>query len=323
MAPLIEFYPVTAYLAWPLVWCVGAPAPLTTAGMREIVARGELDSGVTVKVSREGLFQFDFSALDSERALGDLTAANKAEYQAAFAHRVALLNAHIACLHTAHSAIDGRGRQYATLARTDVLHHAVSEAWYSQGITVAGARSAVTNHEQRTAEDLASPGAREREIGSLPALELSFRLLSDLEESAANHIEHAGLLLRSAQSYEEDELGLSLIASWAVTETLVFRMWAAHLRDRGLNAKRRKDLQGRDWTASVVIESPQLANKIGSDLYKNLTAVRRARNAWAHELTPVTHEAGKLALDVAVLMLSRASGTAALGLRARGPSSIP
>ncbi len=75
-----------------------------------------------------------------------------------------------------------------------------------------------------------------------------------------------------------------------------------------INAERREKLtESPDFTASVVSEILSLTDNVPVDLYRDVSTVRRVRNAWMHELQPVTRAEAELA-KVAERMLSFVEG---------------
>src|SRR6185436_11810346 len=97
-----------AYYYWPGLW-VGSRPPgsspfldITTLG--DEVYRTSLPGSIEVKVLREGMFIFDFSGWPPGRSLPEGDIPNDFDAIATvILRRVAILNAHLACLYTAFS----------------------------------------------------------------------------------------------------------------------------------------------------------------------------------------------------------------------------
>lgn len=126
------------------------------------------------------------------------------------------------------------------------------------------------------------------------------------------------LLHISALHYENLEFSSCLLIGWSVVEALQNRLWmqtistvstlkGGHTR---VNAERRKRLNGRDYTASVVSQVLSLMGKIDDSRLGALDAARGARNKFAHELAVVSPEAAAQPLSIAASMIAEEAGCA-------------
>jgi hypothetical protein len=127
------------------------------------------------------------------------------------------------------------------------------------------------------------------------------------------------LLMRAAVLYQDSNFSVCLEMAWTATEHLVDRLWTSFIeanRSREvsgktvpfINADRRTRLEGRDYSASVVIEILSLEDLIPWNLYGDLTRVRIARNKWLHSMQIVDSETASLAMWTAERMLAQVEG---------------
>ena len=106
---------LVAYYHWPTVW-VDSPPPISDreadlGAISQVVYRENLAAGLGVQVLREGMFIFDFSGWPPGKA-PDFSGPDIPEFHALREttwKRVAILNTHLACLHTALRRVQGSG----------------------------------------------------------------------------------------------------------------------------------------------------------------------------------------------------------------------
>jgi hypothetical protein len=101
-------------------------------------------------------------------------------------------------------------------------------------------------------------------------------------------------LLHAADQYRRWQFDQALMLAWAAVEALLAQLWIGHAEAAAqtaghpLSADRRRKLEGREFTSSVISESLALGGIIDQALYNQIARVRAARNRWAHGLDPVT-----------------------------------
>lgn len=100
---------------------------------------------------------------------------------------------------------------------------------------------------------------------------------------------------QSACRATELRFGESIAIGWTACEQLVSMEWkrllqednASRSEELKMSRERRKKLEGRDYTASVMVEVLELNGRLSGPLYRHLEIARKARNNWAHDmLTP-------------------------------------
>lgn len=102
--------------------------------------------------------------------------------------------------------------------------------------------------------------------------------------------------------------GEALVLAWSVCEQLLSVIWESTIEEvqssaaSRMNKIRRKKLDGRDYTASVVIEMLELQGKLDQALYSHLESARQARNRWAHKfVTPTIGEISSCMLSAEIM----------------------
>jgi hypothetical protein len=102
-------------------------------------------------------------------------------------------------------------------------------------------------------------------------------------------------------------------------EACLDQMWERYLDERAtqeidgvqekvINSKRRQNLTGRDYSASVISEILSLGGKLSFGNYTELGIVRSARNNWIHKLNDVDRVIANKALLLAQRMLDQVEG---------------
>lgn len=110
----------------------------------------------------------------------------------------------------------------------------------------------------------------------------------------------------------EKRFGESVVIGWTVCEQLISITWKELIAGVGSRAGgpdrmprvRREKLNGRDYTASVMVELLELSGKIDHELYRMLEVARKARNAWAHDMK-VPHQSAVVYCQRAVERMLR------------------
>lgn len=319
-----------AYFHWPLIW-VGAP-PAGWPGLDidaktfgDTMYQTTLKAGINVKACRDGMFAFDFSEWapgaappeeDGRPIDFDLAAS-------VVLRRTAVLNTHLACLYTAVARRQNFALPKMVVSPSDLLHSA-SLDWDKPGGGIGGGGDprGMALLMARLPATYAAPPIADWRVGhraitvEASTVEESFQRLDELLAHPAPHALLAvELSLRSCKAYEDHNYSLAMVTAWVVVEKLLYVHWERYIdqnrrRNIGdvqapfINAERKEKLtESSEFTASVVSEILSLVDNIPLDLYRDISAVRRVRNGWMHELRPVTRLEGELALRVAERML--------------------
>jgi len=317
------------YYLWPPVW-VGsrAPTPIThetVTLLGEEVFRTTLTAGISVKVLRGGMFLFDFTVWPQGKALPEGTESNFDESAKVVLHRVAVLNAHLACLYTALGHLQGFCHDKMALSPGDLI---ASKSLDEKGIGFGDARTvwmALAKYPGTYAAGLPIEFDLRMSFRTLvidiPTVKGSFELLDSILRHHAPHaLLIADLHTRSCKAYEDHNYALCLITAWAIIERLLQTLWRRYLDERReeqiggttvtfINANRKSRLtESRDFTASVISEILSLTERLPFSLYGDLLKIRKVRNDWIHDLEPVSRETAALAIQTSEEMLSLVEG---------------
>lgn len=302
---------VESYFRMPAIWVESSPEmrpdyivpKLHHATMFE----RSLDCGIRVRVQRDGLFMFDFSASkiaapvhlpgfvrpsdDPVRVPPERAAA---EYEAEINSvlRTQILNVHQACLITAEAerglTIDfGRMLDYrSTYKGVDLKETPAYEESSKMPLKIS--RNVLNGYYGDWRLD------NNRPIIPAQVVERSFALLDECLKSApTRNIAIIEAIYGGSVRAGEKRFGESVILTWAACEQMISILWSEMLesetRSSGessrLTAERMKKLtSGRDYSASVRIEFLELKDKLKLELYQRLDTARKARNDWIHSL---------------------------------------
>lgn len=313
---------INGYYRIPAIWVGSRPKPplvryLNPEIHHETVLRKQLQCGISVRVQRDGLFLFNFSNWErapvvripgyevprENNSVGHK--APKKHYEAeklasAFAvFRAKIMNAHQACFTTVEMLIYKRGASMGLPVHSQEMH---SEMDIEAPLPYAwewDIPRALSQNVLNNSFNINWQKAPDRRVVETDLVEKSFDLLDNIllkdDDRLIDLFE--GLYIASVRGHET-RLGEALTLAWAVCEQILYLAWGQLIKEvqdsetaGRMNRERRKKLDGRDYTASVVIELLELNGKISTDLYKKLEIARKARNAWAHRLETPTRQA--------------------------------
>ena len=102
----------------------------------------------------------------------------------------------------------------------------------------------------------------------------------------------------------------ALLNGWIMIEEHFLKKWRSFLKEISetnpgkMPRKRRETLCGLNWTASIVIESLELLGLLTSEMYSDITQVRKARNDCMHKGANPTIDDAKKCLDLIKVLSS-------------------
>lgn len=298
---------------WPPLWIGTLPveqgADLTPAVMNAEVFSGNFACGVRLKVSKQGLFVFDFASwAPGSAALAQSPLDN---WEARVSARMRFMNLFLACFYTAIHRM-----QQTTSPKLFIDH-----------MTYVAARSFALNpwHVQcdsrqwsviRNAEEwhlkwkpfcmtVSKNVLRAAVDMSDTAIAQDFRDVATLAE----------LLLHAFYLHESGKYEASHITAWTIAERCLHELWKTYLHERDaqhttpgsdekfINSERKQKLTGRDFTASIISEFLSLSGILPFDKYKLASRVRQTRNDWLHKLHTIEREDAAEAIVLAQFML--------------------
>jgi uncharacterized protein YutE (UPF0331/DUF86 family) len=302
---------VSGYFRIPAIWIGEKPADdealhFNPAVHHATACRSNLRCGIKVRAQRNGFFAFDFEkcelappvVIPGYIALNDVSViAPKAHYEAAnraaeySVLRSQIMNVHQACLMTA-GALDG----YVPSMMGHPLH---SREMFAGMDVDQPQHYAVTPEQARTLAEAVLDNAfsidferpYRRQTIKISVIERSFEQQDEILCKSDPHrlIELINAFYVAATRGRDTYRGEALVLAWSVCEQLLSVIWESLIEevqsgsDSRMNKARRKKLDGRDYTASVVIEMLELQGKLDQELYSHLEKARQARNRWAHK----------------------------------------
>ena len=308
--PDLDTPAVEGYFRVPAIWVGKKPDSLTVKKFdpqihHEVVLETTLNSGITVRVQRDGTFLFDFSTWDPAPQIvipgyrhpgpgipHRLAIETERAVQAAEEHsliRAKVMNVQQACLTTSVQLLGQRPAQmgFPIDAQASLKGMAFEDAAsYSENAADVHslARNAANNKYTASPERLLS-----RPVIELEVVNHSLALLDHiLLENDPDLLQMIDSLYAAARSYTERRSGKAVVVAWAVCEQLVSTAWDSLLIDLKRSARmpgtRRRKLVGIDYTASIKIEMLEMMGRIDYDSYLLLSHARKSRNDWAHRL---------------------------------------
>jgi hypothetical protein len=293
-------------------------APDFKAFRDEAVRRNVTDE-LVLRVTREGLFAFDFAKWPPGAAPAETSLDQRAQTTL---NRSLVMNAFLSFLYTYVRRVQKRECERMVVTPELMISMTALDSW-SMGFG-----------NQRVAH-LALSGLPGTYLPGVPAImdsRLTTRTLvidviavERAADAAAEVLTVHGqdglllvdLFLRASKAYQDHNYSAALINNWAITEKLLQEQWAAYLadnRERGgdnsINSERLKLLMDtRTFTAAVISEALSLVGALELELYQKTIRVRRARNDWIHSLKPViTRQDAVLATDVCEQLLRTVRG---------------
>lgn len=295
-----HFLNSSCYYHWPAIWVEASPVSdgkVDARKLGETVCRKILDSGVEIRVCRDGMFAFRFSDWSGGR-YPTFSERVRMEFdeEEMRAQRIRLLNAHLACLYTVLWQ-----RQDSTLKRMIISPDEVipmklidddsetitsDERFYS----MLDARNPASVKHWSPPVDLDWRFRRGMviEVGTIEeSLALLDRVLCYPDEEP---LVLTALYARAAKHYEERNHDICLITAWAVVERLLNRLQGTHTKVR-------------TPMAGELINKLSASGKLSPRLREEAFIVHDARSGWIHRLVPVTKENSGKAIRAAEAML--------------------
>ena len=270
----------------------------------EVVVERHLQSGIEVRVHRDGTFLFDFSTWEHAPQIeipGYRTpgsgishrppvetekAVSQSERYAVM--RAQVMNVHQVCVATAEMVVKrSSGGVGLPLIPSDLLKGLTFEQClrYREDAGVRSlARDALNNRHAVNRQRPYSRHVLDAEVIAY-SLDLLDNVLCKNNKILIQMIE---ALYLSVCRHHEGRFGEAITLSWGVCEQLLAASWEAFIdeltgTDRMPNTRRHK-LDARDYTASVRTEFLEFDARIDQQTYQSLEVARRARNDWAHKL---------------------------------------
>lgn len=316
----------------PPVWCgqipqgfgryePGETPPARNYGqLSDEILRRDLPGERRIRVDRDGLFllevpEDEMPSLDSATSFMELLDGRSAVALG----RARLLNTLLTCVYTAMLAKQ-EAPQRPMVVTPDII--VVSdgldgEARFSSDVVVGQLLDVRTGLVDRTWSPTDHRLDREHLLEQATLDDAMDRFAELLDERFVPYHALCELVLRAHRSFTEHDWSSALIASWAVTESLLQRVWSEHLEKIAvqevdgvtvtvIGTERRNYLSSRE--AAMTTELLALQGVLPAEIYDRLTAVRKARNRWIHRLEVPQREVATHALELVQTMLRLALG---------------
>lgn len=273
------------------------PGPNVGARLGDVIYETLLPGGLKSRAHRDGMLAYDFT---SE---GKLTGSGPESF-AAYARRVRLINAHLACL----KASTAQNVHLASATAETVVSVAYDKnddyEKISGGIIASGGEAGVMiiSLARARVESPAGPidwrFIRMGVVVGQDEIERSYALLRQLLELEDQRREdallYAELLVRAQAALSVGDNAGALVYAWTVAESLLRTLFLRWVNDVAsgkdvdpdrtfLDSNRVKDLEGSKMTAWHVAELGSLVGWLPFDLYRTVRACAKARNRWLHD----------------------------------------
>lgn len=154
-------------------------------------------------------------------------------------------------------------------------------------------------------------GAASGTMIDLDVFDYAIRVMdAALQKFGANFTAPLSLFHQSSYQYRLHQFASSHLIAWSLSEQVLNAMWrnyqleAADKAIASIPKERKKVLNGRDYTASIITQILSLSGKLSDDRMKKLDQARKDRNAFAHSLTPIDRKSAQNSMIVAADMLS-------------------
>ena len=339
---------VEGYFRIPAVWIGEEPDPqsvelLNPDVYHAVMLKKTLGCGIEVWVLYDGTFLFDFSScplapqvkipgyrtpevgIPYRMPKESFEAEEISENYAIL--RAQVMNVHQACLSTSEWIVKcSRGEIGFPLTSWNTHKALTLESappYRDDTEDVRALARNVLNNKYRVQRQK----ALSRRILGLDVVEHSLGLLDTVlsrnDETIVRLIEVAYI---AACRRVEKRFGEAVVLAWAVCEQLVSSAWT-DLRldikdDDRMTRNRKKKLESRDYSISVIVEILEMQQRLDHGLYQLLECVRKTRNDWVHRMrVPCESDASDAIRAVEELFLELRS--IRLSLNSGGRGGVP
>lgn len=298
------------------VWIEGLPT--SHSSQHDIVWSGSGLDGVSLYARRDGFIIFDFPK-SSSYAGGEIPnhiqkpgeklpqkVIDAEERRATLRYRrLKYMNAFLACLYSG----------YSTIQKTGIAVQApiMPTTYFYAGTTPAGHWQLFRSEGEG---QLALPSQTSTILMTetvAHAAELMTHCDSALSDTGLDLL---ALIYLACHQYGSHQFESAHLIAWSACEMLVNKLWSNLLDEldkknggkTSIGSQRRQQLEGRDFTASIVSQSLSLHGKIDDEMLTKLDKARKKRNAFAHSLELVSPNDVANAIQTATALMSQVVG---------------
>jgi hypothetical protein len=275
-----------------------SPPSVDFDSLREPVFEAELSGGIKLRVSREGLFKFDFSNWEPGvyPPDDDGTPAPFDDQVAVILARTTVMNSLLGFLYTNELKMHRFSRDQMVVTPETVISTGSFDGDLSMGFgNQRVSHLALSSYPSTYLPSL--PVTMDNRIqmrGAPLPIDVMTKTADDLshliEEWGTDGLLLIDLFMRASKAYQDHNYSAALINHWAITEKLLQELWSKYQDDNKqrdgedfITGDRRKRLQdGRTFTAAVISETLSFADYIPHKLYVKMGKTRKARNDWIH-----------------------------------------
>lgn len=268
--------------------------------------------GLSVHVSADGLFLFDFSSWTPRHPQSE-ESTEVGGKTALVAERMTMMNAYLCAFYSAYQDVEGAVIPRMVVAFADLLWGSTMD----NPIVSGGSRNTLTLQLIRSHSDLEGTLPRTLlEAAGLPVsaevVPRSFEEFGRILGLSDSDLQVLTLQLRAVHALSAHDRVRALVLSWTVSEHILNELWSAFLGEERakedkhdqvrFNKDRRKFLSSR--TAATTMEFCELAGLISPDLYARLVTARRSRNDWLHDLSEPTDDEVRTAVEASYQLVN-------------------
>lgn len=285
-----------AFYLWPPRWVDEAPEDESGSQLAEVVFESKLPGDLALKVCRDGMVVWNFSAWGGNpnlRRLLDKSKDGTVDPEPAIKAQIRclrLMNAHLACLYRSESGsldspqiLTPEHFMKARFSDCDWIGHLGDLSAYTVALT------------RKRPDSLTSKWRRLRRALSIETLEASDALLRQLleRESSEMALFRAESIYRSYAGFSSFDHGAALVNAWVAIEGLLGDLFARYLKAKHepegeirIDSERRRFLEGSSLNSRTTAEMLSLAGYLPDSTYRRVRAIAKARNSWMHSAAP-------------------------------------
>lgn len=285
-----------AFYFWTPRWVGEAPEDESGSQLADVVFESGLPGGLKVKVCRDGMVVWDFTAWGGNPNLRGLFGKSKngridPEPQIKAQIRcLRLMNAHLACLYRSES------RSLDTpqiLTPEHFMKVRFSDCEWTGHLGDLSAYSVALT--RRRPSSLITQWRRHRSVLSIGTLEAADALLRQLLERKSGEMAlfRAESIYRSYAGFCSFDHGAALVNAWVAIEGLLGDLFARYLNAKHepegeirIDSERRRFLEGSSLNSRTTAEMLSLAGYLPDSTYRQIRATAKARNSWMHSAAP-------------------------------------
>lgn len=282
----------------------------------EVTWEKELTCGLKISSHRGGMVLFNFSAIPKSTSAPSLssetTRPESFSLERSFAEavdtallRAKVINAWILCVHSSALELNDFSPDVFRVGHRDLIHTD----------DLARGRSGEALEAQPFISGIGYANKFVGHRATLPAVTLddACTLLDVIIAAGVQVLDLVDLISLAADALGDHNYAVGVTTVWSACEAMLQMMLRIHLEKSPprpdsppITRKRRKNiLEGRDYSASVIIEILALAGVLSSAEYDGLTEARKVRNSWIHNMSPADMESGRHALETTLGLLAR------------------